>query len=1207
MRKRSAPATRLQRALSAKSLRPTSSERAAEDSSGGGGDTMPPPAADTPDGPPVKRQFVMETPVQFTVGLQSQERHLFLFTDMLLVAKARSGGNFKLKEKVRLSEMWLAGCLDEVTEVTKDPATSFVMGWPTTNVVATFSCPSTRDLWYNKLHQMITDERQHEAKATTIQVVYYDQVNNIDFCKTLSVGSSLPARDCVRYALTNLEMSGASPADYRLWVRTGMEDSPYPLIGHELPFAIKMNFVREFVSEDGAEMDHCNNIYNTDPSLKCQFILRHARKNCLTPSPDAAKKKKALKKSPIRIHKVFRRTNSKSDSIDSAVSACSTGLLFGQPLSRLCENETLPKPIMDILVQLFMKGPFTVGIFRKSANARVVKEMREKLDSEIEVNMESVNIYVLAALLKEFVRSLPDALLGSDLYDEWRTVPEIENEQEKINRVRALCGRLPACHVTLLCHLLCVLHYIARRSHHNLMSAANVAVCVGPSLLAPSNPAQVLTSDNAKLLPSVVEFLIEHCAQIFGADVLNLFGPPPEREMRTDSGAEESDSLHSSGGVRRDDSSIDSLERELLGENEPLPRKDKMSVTNLSRDSGLTLSDTQLYAPDDEEAGSTSSGHSGQKSVTSVYSSGRGSDAGYRHYPAPANPSAIYAAVCRRQLAPSQSSPAAGYGRPHSPPEGVYARPPARHTNTNFKRQDWTRQHHPLRRAGRQLGEGRAPMRRSASEESLLNNYSNYGRASPAARRVSPPPTPARASLSPPMVRSKSAHHIVERRDAGPPASTARDPPTPSDWQRSRSTPHIDEVDRSYDSSTLSDDDSTPHVSRSNSRSKDCALANDLWERTYGTLDNRSDSGSHASRHSSFKSSRTGSFSTVRSTGTVRSLETGTPPSYELAVSRRQWYQKPGSGSAASTPPRPAGHAVPEQLIREQTILSSRAKQLYEESLRIYAQQTAGPDMVHASPVCAVPGDEAPPPPLPPKTEAPPLPPKQKTPLKRLNGSGSSGSRLKQLPPVHVNIGADTPARRGGEQPPALPPKERTVIQIGAETPTPARPQRPKRKVSKREVETQTESELSVDEPWMPPHVTLVEIDAPVSTVPTSVGPSERRGRNRRRDRLAVRSRSQGDLDQEPEPETELEWAGDEPAELRSEINWSVSRLRAMFSDAGGGGGGGGPPPPYRHPPLHRAAAGDVYAALPAPRPAATGHRRSDSTCSSNYGEESYV
>ena len=39
-----------------------------------------------------------------------------------------------------------------------------------------------------------------------------------------------------------------------------------------------------------------------------------------------------------------------------------------------------------MLVQLFRKGPYTVGIFRKSANARVVKEIREKLDSGLEVS-----------------------------------------------------------------------------------------------------------------------------------------------------------------------------------------------------------------------------------------------------------------------------------------------------------------------------------------------------------------------------------------------------------------------------------------------------------------------------------------------------------------------------------------------------------------------------------------------------------------------------------------------------------------------------------------------------------------------------------------------------------------------------------------------------------------------------------------------------
>lgn len=71
--------------------------------------------------------------------MQSQERHLFLFSDLLLIAKARSGGNFKLKQSVRMSELWLtAGHIEDVAETNKSQETSFVLGWPTTNVVATF-------------------------------------------------------------------------------------------------------------------------------------------------------------------------------------------------------------------------------------------------------------------------------------------------------------------------------------------------------------------------------------------------------------------------------------------------------------------------------------------------------------------------------------------------------------------------------------------------------------------------------------------------------------------------------------------------------------------------------------------------------------------------------------------------------------------------------------------------------------------------------------------------------------------------------------------------------------------------------------------------------------------------------------------------------------------------------------------------------------
>lgn len=47
-------------------------------------------------------------------------------------------------------------------------------------------------------------------------------------------------------------------------------------------------------------------------------------------------------------------------------------------------------------------------------------------------------------------------------------------------------------------------------------------------------------------MPKAVAYLIDHCAELFGEHVLQLLGPFPERDgSRQDSGAEESDSLHS--------------------------------------------------------------------------------------------------------------------------------------------------------------------------------------------------------------------------------------------------------------------------------------------------------------------------------------------------------------------------------------------------------------------------------------------------------------------------------------------------------------------------------------------------------------------------------------------------------------------------------------------------------------------------------------
>lgn len=100
----------------------------------------------------------------------------------------------------------------------------------------------------------------------------------------------------------------------------------------------------------------------------------------------------------------------------------------------------------------------------------------------------------------------------------------------------SILDRLPKANYTLLSHLVCVLHHIARRSKHNLMCASNLGVCCGPSLLWSTSPCV----DQSRSIPTLTETLIRHCETLFGEAVTQLFG-----EERSDSGAEEStDSLH---------------------------------------------------------------------------------------------------------------------------------------------------------------------------------------------------------------------------------------------------------------------------------------------------------------------------------------------------------------------------------------------------------------------------------------------------------------------------------------------------------------------------------------------------------------------------------------------------------------------------------------------------------------------------------------
>lgn len=511
------------------------------------------------------RTFIMEAPVQLCpLGATSPplDRNLFLFSDLLLVGKSRGTNCFKLKESVRLAEIWLS--------LPDGDDTGFLIGWPTVtgvaNYLATYPTQAARDTWYRKIQNALNTQLSTEPKSTNIQIFYKDVTSSIEFCKTVSVGPEMSAKCVVRQALHVLQNGSSEgenegdgegenegdsrwgPAtEFTLCVRTARDAPLTPLQGIERPHAIQMSRIRQTLSnEDGFDLEHVNAKNNP-----CGLVFELRKKNQSLKNGNTT---------PARGLRLLRRG----------------GRLFGVALTRLC-NGTPPPALLQALRRLRSIAPLTHGVFRRSANAKALRLLRDKLDAlgpwaEGCAELDRAPVLLLAALVKEFFRALPQPLLVAELYSSWLQVLSL-SQVEKVTAVRSLLLKLPKAHYTMLTYFICLLQAIAKKSNINLMCPMNLGVCVGPSLLWPNTPC-----DRApKAVPMVVELLIVKADDLFGPQISSLLGngSPELSNALLDSGAEESDSLHSVG------ISLDSMEL-------TTPRKEKLS---LSRDSGLTLSE----------------------------------------------------------------------------------------------------------------------------------------------------------------------------------------------------------------------------------------------------------------------------------------------------------------------------------------------------------------------------------------------------------------------------------------------------------------------------------------------------------------------------------------------------------------------------------------------------------------------------------------
>ncbi|XP_028981139.2 T cell activation RhoGTPase activating protein b [Esox lucius] len=141
-------------------------------------------------------ELVLDACVQVTEAWKTRERRLFLFCDVIVVAKLKSSTSYRLKHRVRLEDLWLYGFEDEPEEEEGgggeiDLKTSLVLAWPLGFCLVSFCSPEVKERWLDTLYRK-TKAAQQRTGSTPPSVLMKVLSGSITV-KTLSGGGMEPS------------------------------------------------------------------------------------------------------------------------------------------------------------------------------------------------------------------------------------------------------------------------------------------------------------------------------------------------------------------------------------------------------------------------------------------------------------------------------------------------------------------------------------------------------------------------------------------------------------------------------------------------------------------------------------------------------------------------------------------------------------------------------------------------------------------------------------------------------------------------------------------------------------------------------------------------------------------------------------------------------------------------------------------------------
>lgn len=177
--------------------------------------------------------------------------------------------------------------------------------------------------------------------------------------------------------------------------------------------------------------------------------------------------------------------------------------IFGVPLETLLERDyeestdgvgpgslKIPSLVQEAVSAMKTMDMSVEGVFRKNGNIKRLNDVKEIIDAAgvVDVDLTKENPVQVAALLKKFLRDLPDPLLTYKLHKLWITSQKIEDPECRRRVLHLTCCLLPKAHRDTMEVLFTFMNWVSSFSHvdeesGSKMDTHNLATVICPNVL----------------------------------------------------------------------------------------------------------------------------------------------------------------------------------------------------------------------------------------------------------------------------------------------------------------------------------------------------------------------------------------------------------------------------------------------------------------------------------------------------------------------------------------------------------------------------------------------------------------------------------------------------------------------------------------------------------------------------------------------------